>query len=84
MREEDGVSVGTRKPTNLPPLMTLRQLAEHFNVSEKTAQRLPIPFTRIGRQRRYHPAIVAKYEMLHASIPSAWKSLIAEINAEYR
>lgn len=42
--------------------MSLKELAEHFNVSLNTAKALPIPFTKIGRQRRYHPALVKQYE----------------------
>lgn len=53
--------------------MTLKELAEYFNVSEKTVKRMPIAYTRIGRQRRYHPAIVRHYEVMRASSPLAWK-----------
>lgn len=48
-------------------LLSLKELAEHFGVSEKTVKRMPIPFTKIGRQRRYHPAIVRQYEVKNAS-----------------
>jgi AraC-like DNA-binding protein len=48
-------------------LLSLKELAEHFGVSEKTVKRMPIPYTRIGRQRRYHPAIVKRYEVMNAS-----------------
>lgn len=57
-------------------LMSLKEVAEHFGVSEKSVKRLPIPFTRIGRQRRYHPDMVKHYEMMNAS-PGAmldWKA----------
>lgn len=50
-------------------LMTLREVADHFNVSLNTAKTLPIAFTRVGkgRQRRYHPSLVKRYEVLNAS-----------------
>lgn len=54
-------------------LMSLRELAEHFNVSLNTAKALPISYTKIGRQRRYHPAIVKRYEVMRASSPLDWK-----------
>jgi hypothetical protein len=53
--------------------MSLKQVAEHFNVSEKTVKRMKLPFTRIGKQRRYHPSIIKTYEVMHASSPLAWK-----------
>lgn len=49
--------------------MSLKELAEHFGVSVNTAKSLPISYTKIGRQRRYHPAIVRRYEVMH--VPSA-------------
>jgi transposase len=48
-------------------LMSLKEVAEHFGVSEKTVKRMPLAFTKIGRQRRYHPAIVRRYELLRVS-----------------
>ena len=48
-------------------LMSLKQLAEHFGVSLTTAKALPISYTKIGRQRRYHPTIVKQYEVKNAS-----------------
>lgn len=48
-------------------LMSLKQLAAHFGVSVNTAKSLPISYTKIGRQRRYHPALVKRYEVMHAS-----------------
>lgn len=54
--------------------MTLNEVALHLGVSAKTVKRLGIPFTRIGRQRRYHPALVEKYELSHSNLPVAWKS----------
>lgn len=50
-------------------LMTLKEVAEHFNVCLNTAKELPIAFTRVGkrRQRRYHPSLVKRYEVLNAS-----------------
>jgi transposase len=56
--------------------MTLKEVASHFGVSEKTVKRMKLPFTRIGRQRRYHPSIIKTYEVSHASSPLAalaWK-----------
>lgn len=47
--------------------MSLKELAAHLNVSLNTAKSLPISYTKIGRQRRYHPAIVKRYEVLNAS-----------------
>lgn len=58
-----------------PKLMTLKQLAEHFNVCLNTAKALPITFTRIGNQRRYHPTLVKRYEVLRASKPLDWKEV---------
>lgn len=48
-------------------LLSLKEVAEHFKVCEKTVKRMPIPFTRIGRQRRYHPSHVKLYEVKNAS-----------------
>lgn len=58
--------------------MSLKELAAHLNVSLNTAKGLPIPFTRVGgrKQRRYHPALVKRYEVLNASSPRGaldWK-----------
>lgn len=55
--------------------MSLRELAEHFNVSLNTAKSLPIAHTKIGRQRRYHPTLVKRYEVLRASRPLDWKEV---------
>ena len=56
-----------RQPQLRAELMTLRDLADHFRVSINTAKKLPISFTKIGRQRRYHPELVKRYEVMHAS-----------------
>lgn len=59
-------------------LMSLKELAAHFNVSLNTAKALPIPFTKIGRQRRYHPAIVKRYEVSNVASPKGaltWKEV---------
>jgi hypothetical protein len=50
-------------------LLNLKELAQHLGVSLNTARELPIHYTRIGRQRRYHPALVRRYEILN--VPSA-------------
>jgi hypothetical protein len=55
--------------------MTLKELAAHFGVSFNTARELPITFTEIGRQRRYHPALVKAYEVVHATRPLDWKEV---------
>jgi hypothetical protein len=57
------------------PLLSLKELAAHFNVSLNTAKTLPIAYTKIGRQRRYHPALVKRYEVLRASKPLDWKEV---------
>lgn len=54
-------------------LMTLRDVAERLTVHPSTVKRLPIPFTRIGQQRRYHPKVVEKYEADHSNRPAAWR-----------
>ena len=53
--------------------MSLKEVAEHFGVSEKTVKRMPLAHTKIGRQRRYHPDIIKRYEVMNASSPLAWK-----------
>jgi len=55
--------------------MTLKDLAVHFRVSVNTAKKLPISYTKIGRQRRYHPTLVKRYEVLRASKPLDWKEV---------
>lgn len=54
------------------PLMSLKEVAEHFGVSVSTAKKLPIPFTRIGKQRRYPVRLVEKYALEHSTQPKAW------------
>lgn len=56
-------------------LMNLKELAAHLGVSLNTARDLPITFTKVGRQRRYHPALVKRFEVLNASRPLDWKEL---------
>ncbi len=58
-------------------LLSLQEVADLLNVSEDTVKRAAIPFTRIGRQRRYHPRIIQKYQADHASRPAAWKEGVA-------
>jgi hypothetical protein len=55
-------------------LLSLKEVAEHFGVSEKTVKRMPLPYTKIGRQRRYHPDIIKRYEVMNATSPLAWKA----------
>lgn len=57
--------------------MSLKQVAAHFGVSINTAKTLPIPFTKIGRQRRYHPTLVKQYEWKNVASPKdalVWKA----------
>lgn len=54
-------------------LMSLKEVAAQLGVSEKTVKRMPLSYTMIGRQRRYHPAIVKRYVVMHASSPLDWK-----------
>lgn len=54
-------------------LMTIKEVARALKVSVKTIRRLPLPFTRVGRQRRYRPRIVEKYLERQASRPDAWR-----------
>lgn len=59
-------------------LLNLKELAEHLGVSLNTAARLPISYTKVGRQRRYHPALIKRYEILNASSVKAsldWKEV---------
>lgn len=56
----------------LEDLLTLEELAQHFKVSVSTAKKFRIPFTRAGIQRRYHPKLIAKYELEHSTQPKAW------------
>ena len=58
-------------------LLTVAELADRFGVHPNTVKNLPIPFTRIGRQRRYHPKAVEKYEADHSNRPAAWRESAA-------
>lgn len=58
-------------------LLTVKELAARFDVCERTVKSLPIPFTRIGQQRRYHPKAVEKYEADHSNRPAAWRESAA-------
>lgn len=53
-------------------LLTIQQVAELLGVHTDTVKNLAIPFTKVGRQRRYHPKIVDKYLADHSSRPDAW------------
>lgn len=57
-----------------PRLLTPKEVAAYLQISVKTLKRLPIPFTKIGRQKRYHPELVEKYELAHSNLPIAWKA----------
>ena len=48
-------------------LATLKEVAEKLQVSTRTVQRLPIRFTRAGKQRRYDWADVERYLERRAS-----------------
>lgn len=52
--------------------LSLNELAEHFAVSLSTARKLPIPFTRVGVQRRYPMRLVEKYALERSTQPKAW------------
>jgi hypothetical protein len=67
-----GTKADVAEPVNL---WSLKQLAAHFGVCINTAKKYPIAFTRAGRQRRYHPALVKRYEVLRASKPLDWKEV---------
>lgn len=53
-------------------LLTIQEVAEQLGVHEDTVKNLAIPFTRIGRQRRYSQPLIDKYLKDHASRPDAW------------
>lgn len=51
-------------------LLTRRELAAFWQVSEKTVSRIPesdLPVVRIGRQVRYRPVAVLSYEKRKAN-----------------
>lgn len=54
-------------------LLTLKQVAARLAVSTTTVKQLAIPFTRIGRQRRYKLSLIEKYEADKSSQPKAWR-----------
>lgn len=56
----------------MTPLLSIDQVADMLGVHKDTVRNLPIAFTRVGRQRRYHPGIVAKYLEDHSSRPKVW------------
>lgn len=58
--------------------LTIDQLAERYDICKTTAKKLPIVFTRVGRQRRYPLAAVERFELLNASRPTEWKAAVSE------
>lgn len=58
-------------------LLSVKMLAERWDVHPNTVKNLPIPFTKVGRQRRYHPKAVEKYEADHSPRPKAWRESAA-------
>jgi excisionase family DNA binding protein len=58
--------------SELRALLTIKEVAEMLRVHPDTVRNLPIPFTRIGRQRRYHPRIIEKYQAAQSPRRSDW------------
>ena len=59
--------------------LTVADLMERYDICEDTAAKLPIVFTRVGRQRRYPLKAVERYELLNSSRPSEWKAVFSEV-----
>jgi excisionase family DNA binding protein len=53
-------------------LLTIKEVAERLGVHPDTVRNLPIAYTRVGRQRRYHPLIIEKYLAAHSPRRSDW------------
>lgn len=53
-------------------LLTVEEVAEMLSVHPDTVKNQAIPFTRVGRQRRYHPRAIEKWLQDHSPRPDAW------------